>query len=64
VSVLSLPVVAYLLAAAIVIYTMLLSCFLDIGEPRQRRPTDVLLLFMCFVGRTCAVTTVTTGNDR
>ena len=40
--------VAYLLSAAIVIYTMLLSCFLDIGEPRQRRPTDVLLLFMCF----------------
>jgi hypothetical protein len=39
---------AYLLAAVIVIYTMLLSCFLDIGEPRQRRPTDVLLLFMCF----------------
>lgn len=40
--------VAWLLSAAIVIYTMLLSCFLDIGEPRQRRPTDVLLLFMCF----------------
>ena len=40
--------VAYLLSAAIVIYTMLLSCFLDIGEPRQRRPTDELLLFMCF----------------
>jgi len=40
--------VAYLLAAGIVIYTMLLSCFLDIGEPRQRRPTDVLLLLMCF----------------
>lgn len=40
--------VAWLLSAVIVIYTMLLSCFLDIGEPRQRRPTDVLLLFMCF----------------
>ena len=40
--------VAWLLSAGIVIYTMLLSCFLDIGEPRQRRPTDVLLLFMCF----------------
>ena len=38
---------AYLLSAVIVIYLMLLSCFLDIGEPRQRRPTDVLLLFMC-----------------
>ena len=40
----------YLLAGAIFLYTLLLSCFLDIGEPRQRRPTDVLLLFMCFVG--------------
>lgn len=41
---------AWVLSAAIVIYTMLLSCFLDIGEPRQRRPTDVLLVFMCFIG--------------
>jgi hypothetical protein len=40
--------VAYVLSAVIVIYTMLLSCFLDIGEPRQRRPTDILLLLMCF----------------
>jgi len=64
-SVLSLPVVAYLLAAAIVIYTMLLSCFLDIGEPRQRRPTDVLLLFMCFVGaHLWRSRRVTTGDDR
>jgi hypothetical protein len=44
------PATAWLLSAAIVLYTMLLSCFLDIGEPRQRRPTDVLLLFMCFIG--------------
>jgi hypothetical protein len=43
------PAVAYLLSAVIVIYTMLINCFLDIGEPRQRRPTDVLLVFMCFV---------------
>jgi hypothetical protein len=49
-SVLSLPVVAYLLAGGIFLYTLLLSCFLDIGEPRQRRPTDVLIVFMCFVG--------------
>jgi hypothetical protein len=49
-SVLSLPVVAYLLAGTIFLYTLLLSCFLDIGEPRQRRPTDVLIVFMCFVG--------------
>jgi hypothetical protein len=41
---------AYLLAGAIVFYTMLLSCFLDIGEPRQRRPTDALIVVMCFLG--------------
>jgi hypothetical protein len=41
---------AYLLTGAIVFYTMALSCFLDIGEPRQRRPTDVLIVMMCFLG--------------
>jgi hypothetical protein len=41
---------AYLLAAVIVFYTMVLSCAIDIGEPRQRRSTDVLIVFMCFVG--------------
>lgn len=46
----SMPATAWLLSAGIVVYTMLLSCFLDIGEPRQRRPTDVLLVFMCFIG--------------
>ena len=34
----------------LVVYTMLLSCFLDIGEPRQRRPTDVVIVFLCFLG--------------
>ena len=42
--------IAYLLTGAIVFYTMVLSCFLDIGEPRQRRPTDVLIVMMCFLG--------------
>jgi hypothetical protein len=41
---------AYVLAGVIVLYTMVLSCFLDIGEVRQRRPTDVLVVFMCAVG--------------
>lgn len=41
---------AYRLAAAIVLYTMAVSCAVDIGEPRQRRPTDVLAVFMCAVG--------------
>jgi len=42
--------ITYLLTGTIVFYTMLLSCFLDIGEPRQRRPTDVLIVAMCFLG--------------
>jgi hypothetical protein len=41
---------AYLVGGAIVAYTMVLSCFLDIGEPRQRRPTDALIVMMCFLG--------------
>jgi len=41
---------SYVLAGAIVFYTMILSCFLDIGDPRQRRPTDVLVVFMCVLG--------------
>jgi hypothetical protein len=35
---------AFGLAAAIVFYTMLFSCLLDIGEPRHRRPTDLLFI--------------------
>ena len=38
------------LAGAIVFYNMLLSCFLDIGETRQRRPTEALIIFMCVLG--------------
>ena len=41
---------AYTLAGAIVFYNMLLSCFLDIGETRQRRPTEALIVFMCVLG--------------
>lgn len=41
---------AYVLAAAIVFYTMILSCAIDIGEPRQRLSTDALIVFMCFLG--------------
>ena len=40
---------AYLLAGIIVVYTMLITCAIDIGDPRQRRPTDVLVVFMCFL---------------
>jgi hypothetical protein len=41
---------SYVLAGGIVFYTMLLSCLVDIGDPRQRRPTDVLVVFMCVLG--------------
>ncbi len=40
----------YVLAAAIVFYNMVLSCALDIGEPRQRRPTDALIVMLCILG--------------
>ena len=42
--------IAWIIPAAIVVYTMLLSCFIDIGDPRQRRPTDVLVIFLCVLG--------------
>jgi hypothetical protein len=41
---------AWIIAGTTVLYTMVLSCFLDIGEVRQRRPTDALVLFMCVAG--------------
>lgn len=41
---------SFMVAAVIVFYTMILSCALDIGEPRQRRSTDVLVVFLCFLG--------------
>jgi len=40
----------YVLAATIVFYTMLISCVIDIGEPRQRRSTELLFVFMCIAG--------------
>jgi hypothetical protein len=40
----------YFLAGTIVFYTMILSCAIDIGEVRQRRATDVLVIFMCVLG--------------
>jgi hypothetical protein len=40
----------YALAGSVVLYTMALSCGLDIGDPRQRRPADVFLVLMCAIG--------------
>jgi hypothetical protein len=44
------PAVAFLLATSLVVYTMVLTCLVDIGEPRQRRATDLLLVFACAIG--------------
>ena len=41
---------AWALALTIVAYTMAISCLIDIGEPRQRKPTDLLILFLCVLG--------------
>jgi len=42
-------VVAYLLSGVTVFYTMLITCMVDIGDPRQRSG-DALLVFMLFIG--------------
>lgn len=40
----------FLLAVSIVLYTMVLTCLADIGEPRQRRSTDALFVFATVLG--------------
>lgn len=55
---------AYLHAAFIVFYTMAVTCLVDIGEPRQRRPTDALLVFLCFLGAHVWLHTLTTLRVR
>src|SRR5262249_4959622 len=40
----------YGLAATIVIYTAAVSCLTEVGLPRYRLPTDVLIVFMFFLG--------------
>jgi hypothetical protein len=46
----ALQIWAYALAVGVVFYTMALSCVLDIGEPRQRRPADVFLVLAWVAG--------------
>ena len=41
---------AYGLAGTIVVYTAAISCFIDVGDPRHRVPTDVIIVFMLFLG--------------
>ena len=43
------PVIAYSLSGITVFYTMLITCMVDVGYPRQRSG-DALLIFMLFIG--------------
>jgi hypothetical protein len=40
----------YILAGIIVMYTALISCFFETGQPRYRVPTDGLIVLMAFLG--------------
>jgi len=40
----------YGLAGTVVIYTAAISCLIDAGDPRHRVPTDVMIVFMVFLG--------------
>ncbi|MBZ5601271.1 MAG: hypothetical protein LAO79_03095 [Acidobacteriia bacterium] len=40
----------YGMAAVIVLYTMVVSCMVEVGDPRYRMPTDIFALFMIFSG--------------
>jgi hypothetical protein len=40
----------YSLSALVIIYTVLISCLFDVGVPRYRVPTDILIIFMSFLG--------------
>lgn len=42
----------YLVSLAVILYTMLISCFLGVGETRYRVPTDLLILANTVIGIT------------
>ncbi len=46
----SLSVLAYTLAGTMVFLTMILTCTIDVGQPRQRTSTESLFIFMIFLG--------------
>jgi len=46
----SVQVMAYVFAGIMVFYTMALTCFLDVGQPRQRTSTEAIFIFMVFLG--------------
>ena len=46
----SLAICAYIIASALIWYTMFISCFAAIGLARYRMPTDILILFVTILG--------------
>lgn len=40
----------YSLALTIILYTMVVSCFIEVGNPRYRVPTDLLILLTTIIG--------------
>lgn len=54
---------AYTLAMTIVLYTMILSCTLDIGEPRQRRSSEAIFVAAVAIGLLVWRRTASTGAD-
>jgi hypothetical protein len=40
----------YIMAGTIVFYTALISCSIEVGDPRFRVPTDSLIVFMTVLG--------------
>lgn len=41
---------AYLLSTMVIAYTMVISCAVDVGDPRHRTPTDPLIVFTMVLG--------------
>jgi len=41
---------SYVIAFAICLYTVIISCTVDVGDPRQRIPIDMLVVFLVFLG--------------
>jgi hypothetical protein len=54
-------VTVWMILAAVIVYTMVLSCLIDIGEVRQRRQTDVLIILACVLGAKIWRSTLRTG---
>ena len=43
-------VAVYLLALALIVYTMMVSCGVHHGAPRYRVPVDIYVVLLCILG--------------